>query len=99
MAWYQVDAIGVSLVWGVFGLVLFELPVLGKTLGIDAGKSAVNWRAQAFVALFSRFSHLFYANFNSPAIRRFMQLSINPPLVSVYPPLPLSFPTSFHTHR
>lgn len=99
LAWYQIDAIGVSLVWGVFGLVLFELPDLGKTLGIDAGKSAVNWRAQAYVALFSSFAHLFYANFNSPAIGSFMQVLIDPRLVTVYPLVPLYFAVYWRVQR
>lgn len=55
LLWYQLQPNNVSLAWGVFGLVLFELG---------------NWRSwpflrtQAYVALACSFAHIFYANFN-----------------------------------
>jgi hypothetical protein len=55
LVWYQLQPINVSLAWGVFGVLLFELG---------------NWRSwpflrtQAYVALACSFAHIFYANFN-----------------------------------
>jgi hypothetical protein len=55
LIWYQFQANNVSLAWGIFGLLLFELG---------------NWRGwiflriQAYVALTCSFAHVFYANFN-----------------------------------
>ena len=57
LGWYQLEAIDVSLAWGVFGLILFEI-------GYD--KASAYLRAQAYVALASSFAHLFYSNFNTP---------------------------------
>jgi hypothetical protein len=99
LAWYQVNLPGVSLVWGAFGLVLFELPTLVKTLGIDASQSAGNWRAQSYVALFISFAHLFYANFNSPASGNFVQILIEPRLVTVYPLLLIYFGVYWRMHE
>jgi hypothetical protein len=55
LMWYQLQPNDVSLAWGIFGLLLFELG---------------NWRSwgflriQAYVALTCSFAHIFYANFN-----------------------------------
>jgi Predicted membrane protein (DUF2339) len=55
LLWYQLQPVNVTLAWGVFGLLLFELG---------------NWRswpflrAQGYVALACSFAHIFYANFN-----------------------------------
>ena len=55
LIWYQLPAIDVSLVWGIFGLALFL---------IGEWKSWSFLRLQAYVALACSFGHIFYANFN-----------------------------------
>jgi hypothetical protein len=57
LAWYQLQPIDVSLAWGVFGLLLFEL---------GYNTSSAFLRAQGYVALTCSFAHLFYSNFNTP---------------------------------
>ncbi len=56
LAWYQLQPINVSLAWGLFALLLFEL-------GYNTSSSYL--RAQAYVALACSFAHLFYSNFNT----------------------------------
>ncbi|HLJ28425.1 MAG TPA: DUF2339 domain-containing protein, partial [Candidatus Angelobacter sp.] len=56
LAWYQLAPINVSLAWGVFALVLFEL-------GYNTASAYL--RTQAYVALTCSFAHLFYSNFNT----------------------------------
>jgi hypothetical protein len=99
LAWYQLDAANVSLAWGVFGLLLFELPDLLKAIGMDATKSAANWRAQAYVALFSSFAHLFYANFNSPVTGSFLHVLFDPRLLTVYPLVLIYFGVYWRMHE
>ncbi|HVG90872.1 MAG TPA: hypothetical protein VNB54_05220, partial [Alphaproteobacteria bacterium] len=55
LIWYQLPAIDVSLVWGIFGLALFL---------IGDWKSWSFLRIQSYVALTCSFAHIFYANFN-----------------------------------
>jgi Predicted membrane protein (DUF2339) len=55
LIWYQMPAIDVSLVWGIFGLALFL---------IGEWKYWTFLRAQSYVALTCSFAHIFYANFN-----------------------------------
>jgi hypothetical protein len=55
LLWYQVQPVSVSLTWGIFGLLLFEL---------GNWRSWTFLRAQAYVALTCSFIHIFYANFN-----------------------------------
>ena len=57
LGWYQLEPINVSLAWGMFGLILFE---------IGYEKASAYLRAQAYVALAASFAHLFYSNFNTP---------------------------------
>jgi hypothetical protein len=57
LGWYQLDPIDVSLAWGFFALVLFEL---------GYGSSSSYLRVQAYLALACSFAHLFYSNFNTP---------------------------------
>jgi len=64
LVWYQLNPIGISFAWAVFALALFEFPELMKSLKVDVGRSAANWRAQAYVALAGSFAHIFYSNFN-----------------------------------
>ncbi|HEY6253639.1 MAG TPA: hypothetical protein VI685_27090, partial [Candidatus Angelobacter sp.] len=59
LGWYQLQPINVSLAWGAFGLLLFEI-------GYD--KTSAYLRAQAYVALAGSFAHLFYSNFNTPLV-------------------------------
>src|SRR5262249_39592659 len=99
LAWYQLEAANVSLAWGVFGLLLFELPDLLKAIGMDATRSAANWRAQAYVALFSSFAHLFYANFNSPVTGTFLQVLFDPRLLTVYPLVLIYFGVYWRMHE
>ena len=49
LAWYQLPPIYVTLAWGLFGLLLFELPVLARSLKINV-RSTASWRMQAYVA-------------------------------------------------
>jgi hypothetical protein len=65
LAWYQFKPSAVSLVWGLFSLLLFGFPDLAKTVKIDVSRWATSWRAQAYVALAGSFVHLFIANFNA----------------------------------
>jgi hypothetical protein len=65
LAWYQFKPSAVSLVWGLFSLLLFEFPDLAKTVKIDVSRWAASWRAQAYVALAGSFAHIFIANFNA----------------------------------
>ena len=85
LAWYQLEAVNISLAWGTFGLLLYELPELLKSLKIDVSRSAANWHGQAYVALLSSFAHLFYANFNSPVSGSFLQVVTDPRIVTVIP--------------
>lgn len=57
LGWYQLAPIEVSLAWGAFALVLFEI-------GYNSASSYL--RLQAYVALVCSFAHLFYSNFNTP---------------------------------
>lgn len=57
LAWYQFQPINVSLAWGIFALLLFEL-------GYNTSSSYL--RSQSYVALTFSFAHLFYSNFNTP---------------------------------
>jgi hypothetical protein len=77
LIWYQLPAIDVSLVWGIFGLVLFM---------IGEWKSWSFLRAQAYVALTCSFAHIFYANFNAlpaPGAARPEMITVIP-LVGIY---------------
>jgi len=57
LAWYQVQPISVSLAWGGFALIMFEI-------GYNVKSSYL--RLQAYVAVACSFAHLFYANINTP---------------------------------
>ncbi|HZU31940.1 MAG TPA: DUF2339 domain-containing protein [Candidatus Angelobacter sp.] len=77
LAWYQLPAIDVSLMWGVFGLALFL---------IGDWKSWSFLRAQGYVALICSFAHIFYANFNvlsAPGAARPEVVTVVP-LVAIY---------------
>jgi hypothetical protein len=85
LIWYRLDANNVSLAWGVFGLLLFELG---------------NWRSwgflriQAYVALAFSFAHIFYANFNTlsaPGI-------FSPPIITVILLVPIYFWVYWQLH-
>jgi hypothetical protein len=77
LIWYQLPPIDVSLVWALFGLVLFL---------IGDWKSWTFLRGQAYVALTCSFAHIFYANFNvltTPGGAR-PELVTVVPLVGIY---------------
>jgi hypothetical protein len=83
LAWYQVDAIYVSLIWGLFGLVLFELPAVASSIKINV-RFAASWRAQAYFALAGSFAHMFYSNFNAPGWGPALWLVLLLPLIHFY---------------
>ena len=56
LGWYQLQPINLSLAWGVFALVIFE---------IGSGSKSSYLRLQAYIAAASSFAHLFYSNFNT----------------------------------
>jgi hypothetical protein len=67
LVWYQVQPITVSLIWGLFAVLLFEFQDLAKPVKIELSPpEATSWRAQSYVALAGSFAHIFYANFNVP---------------------------------
>lgn len=78
LMWYQFQPNNVSLSWGVFGLLLFELG---------------NWRSwsflrvQAYVALTFSFAHIFYANFNMLSAPHIM----DPQVITVVLLVPIYF--------
>jgi uncharacterized membrane protein len=77
LVWYQLPAIDVALVWGIFGLALFE---------IGGWKSWTFLRLQAYVALASSFGYMFIANFNvlrEPGAARPEVVTVVP-LVGIY---------------
>ena len=99
LAWYQLEPVNISLAWGTFGLLLYELPEMLKPLKIDLSRSAANWHGQAYVALLSSFAHLFYANFNSPVTGSFMQVLTDPRVVTVMPLVLVYFYVYWRVHQ
>ena len=88
LAWYQLDPVNVSLAWGLFGLLLFEVPEIvrfGSTL------TKTNLRAQCYVALVSSFAHLFYSNFDTRATGPWTQVLLDPRVVTVLPLIAIFF--------
>jgi hypothetical protein len=88
LAWYQLDAANVSLAWGLFGLLLFEVPQaarFGSTL------TEANLRAQCYVALVCSFAHLFYSNFDTRATGTWTQVLLDPRVVTVLPLVAIFF--------
>jgi heme/copper-type cytochrome/quinol oxidase subunit 4 len=83
LAWYQVPAIYVTLAWGLFGLVLFEVPELARSIKIDV-RYAGSWRAQSYVALAGSFAHMFYSNFNAPGLGAALYLVLPLPFIYFY---------------
>ena len=78
LVWYQLQPNNVSLAWGIFGLLLFEL---------GNWRSWTFLRVQAYVALTCSFAHIFYANFNvlsAPAI-------LSPAIITVVLLVPIYF--------
>lgn len=84
LAWYQLCALNVSLVWGVLGLVLFE---------VGYNSASAYLRAQAYIALAFSFAHLFYSNFNSLPIPVF-----DPHLLLIVFLVPIYFATFWRLH-
>jgi hypothetical protein len=81
LAWYQVPAIYVTLIWGLFGLLLFEVPELARSIKINV-RYAASWRAQSYVALAGSFAHMFYSNFNAQGLGAALYLVL--PLPPIY---------------
>jgi hypothetical protein len=81
LAWYQLQPVIISLAWGVFGLLLFELPEIAKAFKIDMTRTAASWRFQGYVALAFAFAHVFYSNFNVSDVTSTVFVSI---LVLIY---------------
>jgi Predicted membrane protein (DUF2339) len=85
LLWAQLDPSNVSLAWGVFGVLLYELPDLLGSVKIDCSKTAASWHAQAYVALLSSFVHMFLANFNAPRAVGLMNVLKDPHVLTVLP--------------
>jgi hypothetical protein len=82
LAWYQLDPVNVSLAWGLFGLILFEV---AETARFGSTITQTNLRAQSYVALISSFAHLFYSNFDTRATGTWTQVLLDPRVVTVLP--------------
>src|SRR5262249_41222284 len=85
LAWYQLQPINVSLAWGVFALVVFEL---------GYNKRSAYLRTQAYVALACSFAHLFYSNFNTPLAGAF-----DPHILLIVLLLPVYFWVYWRLHQ
>jgi hypothetical protein len=83
LAWYQLSPIYVTLAWGLFGLLLFELPELARSIKINV-RSTTSWRLQAYVALTGSFAHMFYSNFNAQGLGPALYLVLPLPLIYFY---------------
>jgi hypothetical protein len=83
LAWYQLPPIYVTLAWGLFGLLLFELPDFARILKINV-RSTTSWRMQAYVALTGSFAHMFYSNFNVQGLGPALYLVLPLPLIYFY---------------
>jgi hypothetical protein len=88
LAWYQLDPVNVSLAWGLFGLLLFEVP---ETARFGSTITQANLRAQSYVALVSSFAHLFYSNFDTRATGTWTQVLLDPRVVTVLPLIVIFF--------
>ncbi|MGE5324601.1 MAG: hypothetical protein ACM3SW_17170, partial [Actinomycetota bacterium] len=82
LAWYQLDPVNVSLAWGVFGLLLFEVSDLTR---FGQGLTGTNLRTQCYVALVAAFAHLFYSNFDTRAIGPWNKVLLDPRIITVLP--------------
>lgn len=76
LAWYQLSPTSISLAWGVFGLLLFEI-------GYNSRSSYL--RAQGYVALAGSFVYIFIANFNTRSD------VFSPPIIAVMLLVPIYF--------
>jgi hypothetical protein len=88
LAWYQLDPANVSLAWGLFGLLLFEIPELARFGGTI---TQTNLCAQCYVALISSFAHLFYSNFDTRATGTWTQVLLDPRVLTVLPLIVIFF--------
>lgn len=88
LAWYQFAPVNVSLAWGVFGLLLFEVSDLTR---IGQGLTGTNLRAQSYVALVAGFAHLFYSNFDSRALGTWNKVLLDPRIITVLPLIVILF--------
>ena len=88
LAWYQLDPANVSLAWGLFGLLLFEVPQVAR---FGSTLTEANLRAQCYVALVCSFAHLFYSNFDTRATGTWTQVLLDPRVVTVLPLVAIFF--------
>lgn len=83
LLWSQLQEVDVALAWGVFGLLLFELPGLLETIGIRRWGPPASWRLQGHVALVSSFVRIFFVNLNMPVTGGFLKTLAEPRVVMV----------------
>jgi len=88
LAWYQLDPVNVSLAWGIFGLLLFEVPEIGRFI---TPITQTNLRTQSYVALISSFAHLFYSNFDTRATGAWTHILVDPRVLTVLPLIVIFF--------
>ncbi len=85
LLWAQLEEVNVALAWGVFGLLLFELPGLLEMAGIRNWGSPGSWRAQGYVALVSSFVRIFFVNLNTPATADFFKVLVDQGVLTILP--------------
>jgi hypothetical protein len=88
LAWYQLAPLNISLAWGIFGLLLFEIHDL---LRFGATLYRRNLRAQSYVALVCSFAHLFYSNFNERITGPLLQVIVDPRVLTAIALAPIFF--------
>jgi len=84
LAWYQLDPVNVSLAWGVFAVLLYELRDVLGAVRVDVGTARSSWHGQCYVALAGSFAHIFYANFNSRVEGGFIQVLLDRRVFTVW---------------
>lgn len=85
LLWAQLEEVNVALAWGVFGLLLFELPGLLEMAGIRNWGSPGSWRMQGYVALVSSFVRIFFVNLNTPVVADFFKVLVDPRVLTILP--------------
>ena len=85
LLWSQLKEVDVALAWGVFGLLLFELPGLLERMGVHSWGSPGSWRAQSYLALAGSFARIFFANLNLPVTGGFMTTLADPRVLTAAP--------------
>lgn len=98
LLWSQLQEVDVTLAWGIFGLLLFELPGLLEMMGIRRWGSPESWRAQGHVALVSSFVRIFFVNLNTPMTGGFLATLTDPRVLTVLPLAAIYFWTYSRVH-